>query len=122
MLSAAGRPGGPSAPVDTPSPDTPSPDTPSPDATSGVTGTALDTLAGRLATEMAYQRLGRPVGIHRVTDTLILPPTVTAWDQVCWVRPPQPHALWLCREIDVIAALRTALSSPPPTPDATDAE
>lgn len=56
--------------------------------------------------------LAWPVGVHRVTGTLLLPPTVTAYGPVRWVRPPQPHALKLCREIDVLAALSTAL---PPT-------
>ncbi|MGH3903853.1 MAG: hypothetical protein ACRDTE_06655 [Pseudonocardiaceae bacterium] len=49
-----------------------------------------------------------PTEIHRTTGTLLLPPTVIAQGQVCWVRPPVPHALQLCREIDVLAALRTA--------------
>lgn len=58
--------------------------------------------------------LGWPVGVHRVTGTLLLPPTVTAHGPVRWVRPPEPHVLRLCREIDVCAALITALREPPP--------
>lgn len=55
--------------------------------------------------------LGWPTGVHRVTGTLLLPPTVTTEGPIYWVRPPQPDALRLCREIDVIAALRAALSN-----------
>lgn len=57
--------------------------------------------------------LGWPDGVHPVTGTLLLPPTVTVWGPVSWIRPPVPHALRLCREIDVLAALRTALGGPP---------
>ncbi|MGH3907803.1 MAG: hypothetical protein ACRDTE_27030 [Pseudonocardiaceae bacterium] len=60
--------------------------------------------------------LAWPPGVHRVTGTLLLPPTVTAYGPVQWVRPPQPHALKLCREVDVCAALRTAISDPSLTP------
>ena len=59
--------------------------------------------------------LGWPVGVHRVTGTLLLPPTVTAHGPLRWVRPPQPYTLRLCREIDVCAALNTALREPPPS-------
>ncbi|MGH3797309.1 MAG: hypothetical protein ACRDSP_20740 [Pseudonocardiaceae bacterium] len=55
--------------------------------------------------------LAWPTGIHRATGTLLLPPTVSAQGQLCWVRPPVSHALKLCREVDVLAALRTALAS-----------
>lgn len=66
-----------------------------------------------------------PTGVHRVTGTLLLPPSITAYGPVCWACPPRPDALRLCREIEVLAALRTALRhSPtvsdlpdPPTPD-----
>jgi hypothetical protein len=60
--------------------------------------------------------LGWPTGVQRVTGTLLLPPTLTAHGPVVWVRPPQPRALRLCREIDVRAAVRTALGDPPPPP------
>jgi hypothetical protein len=53
--------------------------------------------------------LGWPTGVHRVSDTLLLPPSVTARGPVFWVRPPEPNALRLCREFDVFAALHTAL-------------
>jgi hypothetical protein len=55
--------------------------------------------------------LAWPVGVHRITTTVLLPPTVTDYGPVCWVRPPVPDALRLCREIDVAGALRTALGS-----------
>lgn len=53
--------------------------------------------------------------MYRVTGTL-LPPTVTTRGPVRWVRPPQPDALRLCREADVLAALRAA----PPAPAGDD--
>ena len=49
-----------------------------------------------------------PPGIHRVTGSLLLPPTVTARGPVFWVHPPGPHALRLCREIDVFGMLYAA--------------
>ena len=58
--------------------------------------------------------LSWPVGVHRVTGTLLLPPTQTAHGPVRWVRPPQQHSLQWCREIDVCTALITALREPPP--------
>ncbi|MGH3794305.1 MAG: hypothetical protein ACRDSP_05400 [Pseudonocardiaceae bacterium] len=58
--------------------------------------------------------LGWPTAVHRVTGTVALPPTVTAHGPVFWVRPPEPHALHLCREFDVCAALYAALRDPPP--------
>lgn len=69
-----------------------------------------------LAGERFPVPLGWPTGVHRVTGTLVLPPTVTAHGQVRWVHPPRPNALRLCREVDVIAALRAALQDPPPAP------
>ena len=59
--------------------------------------------------------LGWPAGVHRVTGTLLLPPSTTIHGPVQWVRPPQQHALQLCREIDVCAALATVLREPPPS-------
>ena len=59
--------------------------------------------------------LGWPNGVHRVTGTLLLPPSETAHGPVRWVRPPQHHTLRVCREIDVCAALNTALREPPPS-------
>ncbi|HKR49082.1 MAG TPA: hypothetical protein VJT72_05780 [Pseudonocardiaceae bacterium] len=53
-----------------------------------------------------------PPGVHRVTGTLLLPPTVTPRGPITWTQLPEPDALQLCREIDVLAALRTALNDP----------
>lgn len=50
--------------------------------------------------------LNWPVGVHRVTTTVLLPPSATVYGPVCWVRPPVPDALRSCREVDVLAALR----------------
>jgi hypothetical protein len=54
-----------------------------------------------------------PPGVHRVTGTLLLPPTVTPRGPITWIQLPEPDALPLCREIDVLAALRSALNDPP---------
>lgn len=51
--------------------------------------------------------------IELVTGTLLLPPTVTTRGPITWTQLPEPDALRLCREIDVLAALRTALNDPP---------
>lgn len=66
-----------------------------------------------LAGERFPVALGWPTGVHRITGTVMLPPTVTAHGPIQWVRPPQPNSLRLCREIDVLTALRTALHEPP---------
>lgn len=66
-----------------------------------------------LAGERSSVPLVWPTGVHRVTGTLPLPPTSTSYGPVRWVRPPQPHALKLCREVDVLLALSAALSNPP---------
>lgn len=55
-----------------------------------------------------------PPGVHRASGALPLPPTQTPRGPITWVHPPQPDALRLCREVDVFAALRTALGHPPP--------
>ncbi|MGH3697521.1 MAG: hypothetical protein ACRDRX_26670 [Pseudonocardiaceae bacterium] len=68
-----------------------------------------------LAGERYGVSLPWPPGIHRVTATLLLPPTITSRGPITWIHPPEPDALQLCREIDVVAAVRTALSSPPPS-------
>lgn len=54
--------------------------------------------------------LPRPDGIHRITSHVVLPPTSTAQGPVSWAQPPQRDTLGFCREIDVLAALRTALA------------
>lgn len=46
-----------------------------------------------------------PPGVYRL-PTCLLPPTMTPRGPLTWVYPPQPDALKLCREIDVLAALR----------------
>lgn len=53
-----------------------------------------------------------PPGVHQVTGTLLLPPTVTSRGPITWIQQPGPDALQLCREIDVLAALRIALNDP----------
>jgi hypothetical protein len=54
-----------------------------------------------------------PPGVHQVTGTLLLPPTVTPRGPITWIQLPEPDALRLCREIDVLAALRAALNDSP---------
>lgn len=66
-----------------------------------------------LAGERYGVALAWPAGMHRSTGTFPLPPTKTANGPVTWVQPPEADALRLCREIDVFAALRTALRDPP---------
>lgn len=56
-----------------------------------------------------------PPGVHRVATSLLLPPTMTPRGPLTWARSLHPDALALCREIDVLAALRTVLDEPPPT-------
>ena len=50
-----------------------------------------------------------PPGVHRITRALLLAPTVTPCGLVTWVTPLWLDALWLCREVEVFAALCTAL-------------
>jgi hypothetical protein len=51
-----------------------------------------------------------PLGVHHFTGGhLLLPPAVTPGGLVTWVAPPLSDALRLCREVDVFAAVRTAL-------------
>ncbi len=57
-----------------------------------------------------------PHQVHRVIGFLPLPPTVTPRGPVSWIQPPQPDSLRLCREIDLFAALRTALRDCLPGP------
>ncbi|MGH4002414.1 MAG: hypothetical protein ACRDTJ_33670, partial [Pseudonocardiaceae bacterium] len=54
-----------------------------------------------------------PPSVYQATGTLPLPPTKTARGPVTWVHPPEAVALRLCREVDVFAALRTAVRDPP---------
>ncbi|MGH3697491.1 MAG: hypothetical protein ACRDRX_26505 [Pseudonocardiaceae bacterium] len=62
-----------------------------------------------LAGERYGIELPWPPGVHRVSETLSLPPTVTAHGPITWVHPPEPDALQLCREVDIVTALRTVL-------------
>ncbi|HEX2299037.1 MAG TPA: hypothetical protein VHH34_11060 [Pseudonocardiaceae bacterium] len=81
-----------------------------------LTHPALATHRVMVAGERYGVALGWPAGVYRVTGTLLLPPSVTAHGPVRWVRPPQQHSLRLCREIDMCAAVHTALREPPPSP------
>ncbi len=54
-----------------------------------------------------------PSGVHQIIGTLLLPPTVTPRGPITWLQLPEPTALRLCREIDVLAALCTALHDSP---------
>lgn len=56
-----------------------------------------------------------PAGVHRVATSVLLPPTTTPRGPLTWSRAPLPNTLTLCREIDVLAAVRTALAEPPPS-------
>jgi hypothetical protein len=64
---------------------------------------------------LAGERYGVPLpwpnGVHEVTGALPLPPSPTPRGPVIWQQLPPQHALPGCREIDVLAALRTQLSS-----------
>lgn len=46
-----------------------------------------------------------PAGMHRITGTVLLPPTATPRGLPGWVQPPGPDTLRNCREIDVVAAV-----------------
>jgi hypothetical protein len=50
-----------------------------------------------------------PPGVHQITDTLTLPPTITPRGPITWIRPPHQDSLHLSREIDVFGALRAIL-------------
>jgi hypothetical protein len=67
-----------------------------------------------LAGERYGVELPWPPGVHRVAETLSLPPTATARGPITWVHPPEPDALALCREVDVLAAVRTVLRTAGP--------
>lgn len=55
-----------------------------------------------------------PAQVQQGAGTLPLPPTATPRGPITWVRTPQPDALRLCREIDLFAAVRTALGDSKP--------
>lgn len=65
-----------------------------------------------LAGERYGVALPWPPGVCRSTGTVPLPPTMTPRGLVTWMHPPEQDALALCREVDVFAALRTALHDP----------
>jgi hypothetical protein len=50
-----------------------------------------------------------PPGVHQITGTLLLPPTMTPLGPITWIRPPHQDSLHLSREVDVYAALRAIL-------------
>lgn len=56
-----------------------------------------------------------PPGVHPVATSVLLPPTMTPRGPITWTRAPLPNALTLCREIDVLAALRATDDEPPPS-------
>lgn len=62
-----------------------------------------------LAREPYPVALPWPPGVARITTTLLLSPTLTPCGPLRWVHPPHDNSLKLCREIDVLAAVRTAL-------------
>lgn len=70
---------------------------------------ALDSHRMIVAGESFGVPLSWPSGVHRITGSLLLPPTPTDHGPVRWVRPPTPLALKLCREVDVRAALSAVL-------------
>ncbi|MGH3917040.1 MAG: hypothetical protein ACRDTC_27055 [Pseudonocardiaceae bacterium] len=55
-----------------------------------------------------------PPRVHRVTATVLLPPTVTPRGPVTWIHPPQANSLRFCREIDLFGALRTVMGKSSP--------
>ncbi|MGH3884210.1 MAG: hypothetical protein ACRDRC_12525, partial [Pseudonocardiaceae bacterium] len=66
-----------------------------------------------LASEPYPVTLPWPPGVNRVTTHLLLPPTLTPRGPIRWVHPPHENSLRLCREIDVLAAVRTTLQRSP---------
>lgn len=66
-----------------------------------------------LASEPYPVTLPWPPGVNRITTHLLLPPTLTPHGPQRWMHPPQENSLQLCREIDVLAAVRTTLQRSP---------
>lgn len=52
-----------------------------------------------------------PSGVYQVTGDVMLPPTMTIYGPVTWVKAPSKDSLRLSREIDVFGALRTVLGA-----------
>ncbi|MGH4021432.1 MAG: hypothetical protein ACRDT0_19820 [Pseudonocardiaceae bacterium] len=67
-----------------------------------------------LAGEPFWVPLPWPPEVRPTIETLPLPPTVTPRGPVTWVQLPHADSLRLCREIDIFAAVHTALRDPPP--------
>lgn len=61
-----------------------------------------------LAGERYGIELPWPAEVHLITGTVPLPPTATPRGPISWQHLPDDHALCMCREIDVFAAVRTA--------------
>lgn len=70
-----------------------------------------------LAREPYPVTLPWPPGMSRVTTHLLLPPTLTPHGPLRWVDPPDENSLRLCREIDVLAAVRATLQRSPREPN-----
>jgi hypothetical protein len=68
-----------------------------------------------LAGERYGVALPWPVGVHRITSGVLLPPTVSPRGPLTWMQPPEPDSLRRCREIDVLTALRALPDPPSPT-------
>lgn len=64
-----------------------------------------------LAGERYGIELPWPTEVHLITGTVPLPPTTTHRGPISWQQLPDDHALSLCREIDVFAAVRTATTT-----------
>lgn len=54
--------------------------------------------------------LPRLPGVRRLTGTVLLPPTLAPRGPLSWVHPPRRDSLRLCREVDIAAAVRIAMS------------
>lgn len=63
-----------------------------------------------LASDRDALPLAWPPAVRRLTTSIALPPTVTPEGQVLWARPPEIGSPTLCRESDVITALRAVLA------------
>lgn len=76
-----------------------------PDAFLDLLDAALGTGGGRALAGCAALTAGSAPGHQNCAA----PPSLTVRGLVTWVHSPSPEVLRLCREVDVIAALRTAL-------------
>jgi hypothetical protein len=55
-----------------------------------------------------------PDEVRQINGILLLPPSTTPRGPLHWVHPPRPESIPLCREIDVLAAVRAIQRDPPP--------